>query len=76
MSESATPETFVTQAEFYAEDRFHAVTHALSLLLPAEVKTALVAALETLAHSGPVHVELAPGDDALFAVHPITFVKV
>jgi hypothetical protein len=73
---SAAPGTFVTRGEFYAFDRFHAMTHVRSLALPAEVSAALLGELDALTHTGPVYVELAPGDDALFAVHPFDFVSV
>jgi hypothetical protein len=69
-------ERIKTRSEFYAQDRFHAMTHVQSLVIPAEITTALIAELDGLSHMGPVHVVLAPGGDEDFQVQPFDFVRV
>jgi hypothetical protein len=64
LTEPVEPATPVRQphVEFYAEDRFHAATHVKSLAgLARDTGTSILAVLEKLTHTGPVHVLIAPG---------------
>jgi hypothetical protein len=82
----------VQTIEFYAMDRWHALTHLLRLALPKLQESAIVGELEASVHTGPMHVIVAPhvappvGEDGAvdplphrpvdFLVRPIDFVQV
>lgn len=55
--------------EFFARDRFHAITHVLRAqpLVAEEVKDRLCTALGGVAHRGPVHVAIPAPQGAVFA---------
>lgn len=60
--------------EFFAADRWHAMTHAATLKL-GELESTLVGRLSELEHSGPVQVVVDPVHQDVY-VRPISFVKV
>ena len=73
--------------EFYAADRWHAMTHLRQLFgISDHTRDVIIAELHQLMHTGPVHVSISPADpefdpehtpdNQAYAVKPINYVRV